>query len=103
MIIKREIYIIHYTFYNYLLTFIIHLFIYTVTHLPRIPEKKRIKAARTPTLPFHTMLFKSKHHKDSYAHISLKYTMETYIIQLVKKAKTFHPRHPSHTNLLLQK
>lgn len=51
MIIKREIYIIHYTFYNYLLTFIIHLFIYTITHLPRIPKKKGSKQQEHQPFP----------------------------------------------------
>lgn len=98
IIIKRDTY--YYTFYNYLFTFSIYLFIYTVSylfHIPNLPpipkkKKKRIKPAKSSTLHAYTMLFKSKHHKDSYTHTSLKYTMEIYIIQLVKKAKTFHPR-----------
>lgn len=96
MIIKRDTY---YTLhvYNYLFTFS-YLFIYIVSYLfhipnlPHVPKKKKKIKPRTSTLHAYTILFKSKHHKDSYTHTSLKYTMETYIIQLVKKAKTFHPR-----------
>lgn len=98
MIIKRDTY---YTLhvYNYLFTFS-YLFIYIVSYLfhipnlPHVPKKKKKIKPRTSTLHVYTILFKSKHHKDSYTHTSLKYTMETYIIQLVKKAKTFHP-HPT--------
>lgn len=54
VIIKRDICIIHYTFHNYLLTFFIHLFIYTISHLPK-KKKDQSSKNTNPSLPYNAL------------------------------------------------